>query len=60
MFDLSGSADPVPELAFLVGESGRVECMEQGRGKMPRHQSRTALQLRGNRENQKTKTMVDR
>jgi len=52
VYDISRQAEPVPELAFLAEQSGRPGRLEQGGKKMSRHQSRQALQLRGNRRNQ--------
>ena len=60
MYDLSCSAKPVQKLAFLAEQFGQPRFLEQGRSKMPRYQSRKALQLRGNRKNQRREEMVDR
>jgi len=53
MCDLRCSAEPVQKLAFLAEQFSQPECLEQSSSKMRRYQSRKALQLRGNRENQK-------
>jgi len=56
--DLFCPTEPVPELAFLGKQPGESGRLEQGGTKMPRHQSGQALQLRGNRRNQKVQKVV--
>jgi hypothetical protein len=58
MYDLSRSAEPVPELALLAEQPDQPRRLEQGGEKMPWHQSRQAPQLRGNRTNQKEHEVV--
>ena len=58
MYDLFCSAEPVPELAFLGEQPGKPRSLEQSGTKMSRHQSRKALQLRGNRKNQEAQKVV--
>jgi hypothetical protein len=58
MYDIFCPAEPVPELAFLAEQPGLPGRLEQGGKKMPRHKSRQALQLRGNRRNQKEQEVV--
>jgi hypothetical protein len=48
----------VPKLAILAEQSEQRQYMERSSTEMSRHQSRTALQLRGNRKDQKGKEVV--
>jgi len=58
MYDLFRAAESVPELALLAKQPDQPGRLEQSGEKMPRHQSRQALQLRGNRTNQKEQEVV--
>jgi len=53
VYDLSCSAEPVQELAFLAEQLEKPRNLERDSQKMPRHKSREVIQLRGNRKNQK-------
>jgi hypothetical protein len=58
MHHLPCSAEPVQGVAVLVGEFSQLEYLEQGGPKMSGNKPRKALQLRGNRKNQKSQKMV--